>query len=89
MTLSTRDGVLKTSRELHRVLVTGIGAITPIGNDIPSFWDGLSSGSNGISRVTLCDPDGLPVQIAGEVKNFDPEQYLERRTARRLSLIHI
>lgn len=83
MTLSTRDGVVKTSRELHRVLVTGIGAITPIGNDVPSFWDGLSSGSNGISRVTLCDPDGLPVQIAGEVKNFDPEQYLERRTARR------
>ena len=70
-------------REVKRVVVTGIGAITPIGNDAPSFWDGLRSGRNGISRVTLCDPEGLPVQIAGEVKDFDPEQHLERRTARR------
>ena len=70
-------------RELHRVLVTGLGAITPIGNDVPSFWDGLSSGRNGITPVTLCDPTDLPVQIAGEVKNFDPTDYLDRKTARR------
>ena len=62
------------SRTLHRVLVTGVGAITPIGNDVPSYWDGLRSGRNGITRVTLCEPDGLPVQIAGEVKGFDPER---------------
>ena len=71
------------TRELHRVLVTGLGAITPIGNDAPSFWDGLSEGRNGIGRVTLCDPEGLPVQIAGEVKDFDPTDWLDRRTARR------
>ena len=71
------------TRELHRVLVTGLGAITPIGNDAPSFWEGLSEGRNGIGRVTLCDPDGLPVQIAGEVKDFDPTDWLDRRTARR------
>ena len=70
-------------RELHRVLVTGLGAITPIGNDVPSFWDGLSSGRSGITPVTLCDPTDLPVQIAGEVKNFDPTDYLDRKTARR------
>lgn len=71
------------TRELHRVLVTGLGAITPIGNDAPSFWEGLREGRNGIGRVTLCDPEGLPVQIAGEVKDFDPTDWLDRRTARR------
>ena len=71
------------TRELHRVLVTGLGAVTPIGNDAAAFWEGLSGGRNGIGRVTLCDPDGLPVQIAGEVKDFDPTDWLDRRTARR------
>ena len=72
-----------TTRELQRVLVTGIGAVTPIGNDAPSYWEGLRGGRNGIGRVTLCDPEGLPVQISGEVKDFDPEQHLDRRVARR------
>ncbi len=71
------------TRTIHRVVVTGMGAVTPIGNDLASFWDGLRSGRNGIGRVTLCDPDPLPVQIAGEVKDWDPERYLERKTARR------
>ena len=70
-------------RELHRVLVTGLGAVTPIGNDLPSYWEGLTSGRNGITTVTRCDPTDLPVQIAGEVKNFDPTDYLDRKTARR------
>ena len=70
-------------RQLQRVLVTGLGAVTPIGNDVKSYWEGLSSGRNGITRVSLCDPDDLPVQIAGEVKGFNPEDYLDRRTARR------
>ena len=71
------------ARRLERVLVTGIGAVTPIGNDAPAFLDGLRSGRNGIGRVTRCDPDGLPVTIAGEVEGFDPESCLDRRTARR------
>ena len=71
------------ARELQRVLVTGLGAVTPLGNDVPSFWEGLRSGRNGITRVTHCDPTDLPVQIAGEVKDFDPEDYLDRKTARR------
>ncbi len=66
------------ARELHRVLVTGLGAVTPIGNDVPSYWEGLRSGRNGVTRVTICDPADLPVQIAGEVKNFNPEDYLDR-----------
>ena len=71
------------SRTIHRVVVTGLGAVTPIGNDVPTFWEGLSTGRNGIHRVTLCDPDPLPVQIAGEVKDWNPDLYLERKTARR------
>ncbi len=70
-------------RTIRRVVVTGLGAVTPIGNDVPAFWEGLRTGRNGIGRVTLCDPDPLPVQIAGEVKDWDPELYLERKTARR------
>lgn len=71
------------ARTIHRVVVTGMGAVTPIGNDLASYWEGLRSGRNGIGRVTLCDPDPLPVQIAGEVKDWDPEVYLDRKTARR------
>jgi len=70
-------------RTIHRVVVTGMGAVTPIGNDLASYWEGLRTGRNGIGRVTQCDPDPLPVQIAGEVKDWDPEQYLDRKTARR------
>ena len=50
-------------RAIHRVVVTGLGAVTPIGNDVAEFWEGLQSGRNGIGRVTLCDPEPLPVQI--------------------------
>ena len=70
-------------RELARVVVTGLGAVTPIGNSVPEYWDGLRHGRNGIERVTLCDPGDLPVQIAGEVKDFQPERYMDRKTARR------
>ncbi len=74
---------MTVEREISRVVITGLGAVTPIGNDVAEFWEGLSHGRNGIGPVTLCDPEGLPVRIAGEVKDFDPERYLDRRTARR------
>ncbi len=70
-------------REIHRVVVTGLGAVTPIGNTRDEYWEGLRSGRNGIGRVAAFDPSDLLVQIAGEVKDFDIEQYLERKVARR------
>ncbi|MCK9486983.1 MAG: beta-ketoacyl-ACP synthase II [Dehalococcoidia bacterium] len=70
-------------REIHRVVVTGMGAVTPIGNTTADFWDGLRQGRNGVGRVQAFDPSDLLVQIAGEVKDFDVEQYLERKVARR------
>jgi len=70
-------------REIHRVVVTGVGAVTPIGNTGAEFWEGLRTGRNGVGRVAEFDPSDLIVQIAGEVKGFDVEQYLERKVARR------
>ena len=70
-------------REIHRVVVTGLGAVTPIGNTAAEFWEGLRTGRNGIGRVTQFDPTDLIVQIAGEVKGWDPDAYLERKVSRR------
>src|SRR3990172_2472868 len=73
----------RMNREIHRVVVTGMGAVTPIGSTLAGYWEGLRTGRNGIGRVTQFDPTDLIVQIAGEVKDWDPEVYLERRLARR------
>ena len=70
-------------RTIPRIVVTGLGAVTPIGNDVDSFWAGLLEGRNGVAHVSLPDSDDLPVQIAAEVDNFDPELYLDRRSVRR------
>lgn len=71
------------TRELNRVVVTGVGAVTPIGNTAAEFLEGLRTGRNGIHRVQAFDPSDLIVQIAGEVSDFDIEQYLDRKVARR------
>lgn len=70
--------------ELKRVVVTGLGAITPIGNTLAEYWEGLISGRNGIGPITLFDPAKHDCRIAGEVKNFDPQIYLERKEAKRM-----
>ena len=70
-------------RELNRVVVTGLGAVTPIGNTTAEYLEGLRTGRNGIHRIAAFDPTDLIVQIAGEVKDFDIEQYLDRKVARR------
>ena len=67
----------------RRVVVTGIGCITPVGNDIDSTWDGLVHGRSGITRITRFDPAAYETRIAGEVKGFDPLQYMDRKDARR------
>ena len=55
----------------RRVVVTGLGAVSPLGTDVASTWDGVTSGRNGIGPITLFDPTHWPVQIAGEVQGFD------------------
>lgn len=67
-----------------RVVVTGVGAITPIGNTPAQYWEGLISGRNGIGEITLFDASHHDCRIAGEVKNFDPHEYMERKEAKRM-----
>lgn len=70
----------------RRVVVTGIGAITPIGNTAKEFWEGIKAGKCGIDEITKVDTSDLKVKLAAEVKNFNPEDYFDRRTARRMDL---
>ena len=67
-----------------RVVITGLGTINCIGNSIEEFWQGLVEGKSGIGPITLFDASDLPCRIAGEINGFDPEQYLDRKTVRRL-----
>ncbi len=66
-----------------RVVVTGLGAVTPLGNDVPTLWENLLAGRSGAGPITQFDPSGLEVRIAAEVKNFDPVALFGRREARR------
>jgi len=66
-----------------RVVVTGLGVVTCLGNDVATFWENLLAGKSGISRITRFDPSNLPVQIAGEVKNFDPSQKFDPKLIKR------
>ncbi|GAB1544494.1 beta-ketoacyl-ACP synthase II [Scytonema sp. NUACC21] len=67
-----------------RVVVTGVGAITPIGNTPAEYWEGLVTGRNGIGEITLFDASRHDCRIAGEVKNFDPHDYMDRKEAKRM-----
>jgi 3-oxoacyl-[acyl-carrier-protein] synthase II len=68
----------------NRVVVTGLGAITPIGNTVDDYWSSLLAGKSGAGRITGFDPEGLPVQMAAEVKGFDPGEYMDRKAAKRM-----
>ena len=68
-----------------KVVVTGVGAITPLGRTADAFWENLVAGKSGIGPMTLCDPTGYPCRISGEVSDFDPEQYVNPREARRMA----
>ena len=70
----------------RRVVVTGIGAVTPIGNTAKDFWAGIKAGKCGIDEITKVDTGDLKVKLAAEVKDFNPEDYFDRRTARRMDL---
>jgi 3-oxoacyl-[acyl-carrier-protein] synthase II len=67
-----------------RVVVTGLGAITPIGNTLEEYWAGLMSSKSGIGPITHFDPARHDCRIAGEVKGFDPLQYLDKKEAKRM-----
>jgi 3-oxoacyl-[acyl-carrier-protein] synthase II len=68
----------------RRVVITGLGAVTPIGNNIKEFWNGLKEGTVGIDRITKFDTENFEVKLAGELKNFNPLDYLDFRDAKRM-----
>ncbi|MGN0135554.1 beta-ketoacyl-ACP synthase II [Anaerotignum sp.] len=69
---------------MKRVVVTGIGAVTPVGNNVPDFWEALKNGKNGIASITRFDVSESKYKLAAEVKEFDPTQYMEKLAAKKL-----
>ncbi|HPF09891.1 MAG TPA: beta-ketoacyl-ACP synthase II [Flavobacteriaceae bacterium] len=70
--------------ELKRVVVTGLGALTPIGNNVPEYWDGLKNGKSGCAPITYFDTEKFKTKFACELKNYDPINYFDRKEARKL-----
>ena len=70
--------------ELKRVVVTGLGALTPIGNTVSEYWDGLTSGKSGANDITYFDTTHFKTKFACELKNFDPQNFMDRKLARKM-----
>jgi 3-oxoacyl-[acyl-carrier-protein] synthase II len=70
--------------EKRRVVVTGLGAVTPLGNDLETTWSNLIAGKSGIGPLTRIDAEQFPVKVAGETKDFDPTLYMEKKDARKM-----
>lgn len=70
--------------ELKRVVVTGMGALTPLGNSVPEYWQGLINGVSGADFITLFDAAKFKTRFACEIKNFEPTDFLERKEARKI-----
>jgi 3-oxoacyl-[acyl-carrier-protein] synthase II len=70
--------------QLKRVVVTGMGALTPLGNDLQSYWNGLANGVSGADAITLFDTTKFRANFACEVKNFNPENFMDRKEARKM-----
>ena len=90
---TTNSEIIMSQR---RVVITGLGQVSPVGNDVATAWSNLLAGKSGIGRITRFDASDINSQIAGEVRDFDIGQYISGKEARRmdvfihyLSLIHI
>ena len=70
----------------RRVVITGLGAVSPLGNDVPTMWKNMVDGVCGIDEITAFDTSDLKVHIAGTVKGFQPELYFEKREAKKLDI---
>ena len=68
----------------NRVVITGLGAITPIGIGKENFWSSLINGKNGIGRITRFDPAEFPCQLAGEVSDFNPDDFIDKKESKRM-----
>lgn len=75
----------ETLQSRTRVVVTGLGAVTPAGQTVDEFWDSMVAGRSGVARMTLIDPAQFPCQVAGEVKDWEPRRFIEHKAARRMA----
>jgi 3-oxoacyl-[acyl-carrier-protein] synthase II len=75
--------VTTTPQTMRRVVITGVGAVTPVGNDVETFWASLLAGKSGIGPITHFDASRHAVRVAGEIKGFDPAEVMDHKTARR------
>lgn len=69
---------------MNRVVITGMGAVTPLGNSADAFWEGLKAGKNGIKAITKFDASETGISVAGELKDFDPKEFMDRKVAKRM-----
>ncbi len=74
-----------TNNNENRVVITGMGAITCLGNSVDEFWTGLKNGKSGIREISLVSPDGFPCRVSGEVRDFDTAEYMDRKESRRMA----
>ncbi|MBN4064372.1 beta-ketoacyl-ACP synthase II [Dehalococcoides mccartyi] len=74
-----------TSKNETRVVVTGLGAITCLGNSVDEFWNGVKTGQSGIREISLVSPDGFPCKVSGEIQDFDATDFMDRKAARRMA----
>jgi 3-oxoacyl-[acyl-carrier-protein] synthase II len=72
--------------QMRRVVITGLGVMTPVGNTVKDLWENLKNGKSGIDRITRFDPTQYSTQIAGEIKDFDASAYIDKKEARRMDL---
>lgn len=70
--------------EKRRVVITGIGAVTPVGNDVKTSWENIINGKNGVGPLTRVNADDFPVKVAAELKDFNPEQFIDRKDVRKM-----
>lgn len=68
----------------RRVVITGLGAVTPVGNDVATMWESLINGKSGIDIATQVDVEQFPAKVAAELKNFEPEKYIDKKDLRRM-----
>jgi len=74
-----------TNNNVNRVVITGMGAITCLGNSVDKFWTGLKYGKSGIREISLVSPGGFPCKVSGEVRDFDSADYMDRKESRRMA----
>ncbi|MBL01655.1 MAG: beta-ketoacyl-[acyl-carrier-protein] synthase II [Chloroflexi bacterium] len=70
--------------ENEKIVVTGLGVVSCLGDNIEDFWTSLKTGKSGINEISLVSPDGFPCKVSGEVKNFDPTKYIDKKESRRM-----